>query len=78
MPRRRSSSSRRRPARSWPLLPSPDHPLWPMVRLLVNTAALTGFLYVNASQFDQTEGQSIVGMVAVNMLLEALGLKRKA
>ena len=76
--------AKKRPARPRPVrrssrwsLPAAGHPAWPIVRVLISTTALTVFLYVNASHFDMTEGKSIVGVVAVNLLLEGLGLKRK-
>ena len=39
-------------------LPSADHPVWPIARLV----ALTLLLYVSASHFDLTEIMTIAGM----------------
>ena len=41
-------------------MPEANHPLWPIVRLAVMMAALTGVLYVTANKFDETELKTIV------------------
>ena len=41
-------------------MPDANHPLWPIVRLAVMMAALTGVLYVTAAKFDETELKTIV------------------
>jgi len=37
-----------------------NHPIWPILRLAVMMAALTVILYLNASNFDRTEMQTII------------------
>ena len=68
-PRRKRRSSpgwwTRRP--KW--MPPSDHPVWPGLRLLV----LVGFMYYNASNFDWTEGRTILAVT----VMEFLGLRGK-
>ena len=51
---------------TWTHLPSADHPIWPIARLL----ALTLLLFVSSTHFDITELLTIAGMGGVE------GLKR--
>lgn len=37
-----------------------NHPIWKIMRLVVMMVALTAILYMNASEFDQTEIKTII------------------
>ena len=53
----------------WDRLPSATHPGWAIGRLLV----LVVVLKLNSTNFDITEGRTILTMIA----LEALGVKKR-
>lgn len=46
-------------------LADPGHPLWSIIRLTVLMIALVSVLYLNASQFDDTELRTIITMFMV-------------
>ena len=41
-------------------LHDPGHPLWPTLRYVVGMLGITTILWVNASDFDMTEGKSLI------------------
>lgn len=56
--------------RGWQAIPPSTHGIWSIARL----AVLGGVLYANASNFDITEGRTLITMT----LLEVAGFKRRA
>lgn len=44
---------------------SANHPVWALARLVLVLTALTLILWMNASEFDNTELQTIIGMFLV-------------
>lgn len=56
--------------RYWDLIPPSNHGVWSAARLVI----LGGVLYANASNFDITEGRTLITMT----LLEVAGLKRRS
>lgn len=55
-----------------------NHPIWPLLRLVVMMASLTALLWLNASHFDATEVKTIIGMLIANVAAEGVpGLFRK-
>ena len=56
--------------RYWDLIPPSNHGVWSIARLGI----LGGVLYANASNFDITEGRTLITMT----LLEVAGLKRRS
>ena len=53
----------------WCRIPASNHGSWSVVRL----AVLAGVMYANATNFDSTEGKTLLTMT----LLEVAGLKRR-
>lgn len=43
-----------------------NHPIWPFLRYTVGITGATVILYVNASDFDMTEGKSLI-LIAILM-----------
>lgn len=56
--------------RYWDLIPPSNHGVWSIARLGI----LGGVLYMNASNFDITEGRTLMVMT----LLEVAGIKRRS
>ena len=56
--------------RLWGAIPPSSHGIWAVARLGV----LAGVLYFNASNFDITEGRTLITMT----LLEVAGFKRRS
>lgn len=52
-------------------MPAADHPVWPIVRLLVLFFGLMGILYVNATKFDANEIRILIGFVVFSGAAEA-------
>lgn len=51
---------------------SATHPIWPLLRLVVMVSALTAVLWMNASEFDNTELQTIIGMFLIGGATEGV------
>lgn len=51
-------------------MPAADHPVWPIVRLLVLFFGLMGILYVNATKFDANELRILIGFVIFSGVAE--------
>lgn len=52
---------------------TPVHPMWNMLRLGIYMVTLCFILWLNASHFDKTEGQTIVWMFVVGAGSEGVG-----
>lgn len=46
-------------------LPQQDHPIWRIINLAVVFCGVTMILYVNASDFDETEWTAIIGVISL-------------
>lgn len=44
---------------------SPNHPVWPIIRLVIVMVALVVTLWLNASSFDKTEIRTIITMFLI-------------
>ncbi len=42
-----------------------DHPIWRIINLAVVFLGVTMILYVNASNFDETEWTAIIGLISL-------------
>ena len=60
----------RQAQRIWQAVPPSNHGVWAVARLGI----LSGVLYANASNFDITEGRTLITMT----LLELAGIKRRS
>jgi hypothetical protein len=53
-----------------------DHPIWGILKPLVNVGVLTVVLWLTSSNFDETEIKTIVGMLLANFGLEGINAKQ--
>jgi len=60
-----------------PRMSEASHPIWPLIRQVVNLAALSLFLMMNASEFDITELKTIIAMFLYGGASEGLLALRK-
>lgn len=51
-------------------MPPAEHPIWPILKLLVTWVGLASILYVNASEFDATELKALIAFVVFGGAVE--------